>query len=502
MVWGKCYNEKIVHSVARRLVQMTDSVRKWLGILEDHGYEAYIVGGAVRDKILGKEPSDQDVVTSAKPEAVLEIARRQGFSVVENLGHNFGVAVVIVDGVPIETAAFRSEAYGADSHRPSSVWYASSLEEDVSRRDFTVNALAMDVRGKIYDYVGGVDDIRHKRLRTVGDAGTRFQEDALRMFRACRFTGQLGFIPDEDILVGMTKAFPRVNGLSLERVRHELERLLVTPYAAKGLDILVQSGLAECSCRRKKNGAYESVPILPELFHLTQTPQSKPFHMHDAWYHTLAVVQNTPPELTVRLAALFHDAAKGLPGIRGFHHGRYTDYGHAEASREMAETALARLGMRPAMVRRVGWLVAGHMKFHDYAVSAESSLMRWLRLEARSGLFRRTADLVEAMTQLKQVAKADVIGCGYSKEGADNTENFGNFLIELAADMPIGTRDLRYGPEVVALCGSRTGACLQNLLSRVQGGGLENEAGELYAAAQRWLRRQERHEGEPYVGAE
>ena len=287
---------------------MEPVVRSVLEALNEAGYEAYIVGGAVRDLLMKRTPHDYDVTTSARPEDIRAVAAARGWHTAEIQSERFGIVVLVVGGTTIETATFRGEAYGDDAHRPEQVWYASTLREDVLRRDFTVNALAMDKDGHIYDYTGGQKDIRKKRLVTVGEARRRFREDALRLFRACRFTGQLDFLPDKELIQAMPEAFHRVAGLSVERVVGEIDRLMMTPAAYKGLDVLVRTGLGACSCRRRENGAYQDVPILPECSHLPSTPQSRPFHLFDAWFHTLAVVAHTPPDLTIRYGAFFHDA--------------------------------------------------------------------------------------------------------------------------------------------------------------------------------------------------
>ena len=163
---------------------MEERACQLLTALEDAGFEAYVVGGAVRDLLMGKEPHDYDITTSARPEDIRAVAEKEGWHTVEIHGEAFGIVVVVVGGQTFEVATFRGEAYGEDSHRPDTVWYADTLREDVLRRDFTVNAMAMDWRGDIYDYVGGQKDLRKKRLVTVGDPVRRFQEDALRLFRA------------------------------------------------------------------------------------------------------------------------------------------------------------------------------------------------------------------------------------------------------------------------------------------------------------------------------
>lgn len=472
---------------------MEARVRSVLEALNENGFEAYVVGGAVRDLLMKRQPHDYDVTTSARPEDIQRVAAAKGWHTVEIQSERFGIVVLVVDGLTVETASFRGESYGADSHRPEEVWYADSLREDVLRRDFTVNALAMDKDGQIYDYVGGQKDLKRKRLVTVGDPKKRFQEDALRLFRACRFTGQLDFLPVKELTRAMPSAFGRVSGLSLERVMQELDRLMVTEAAYKGLDVFVRSGLGACSCRRKENGQYEEIPILPECSHLPDTPQSKPFHLFDAWFHTLAVVANTPPDLTIRYAALFHDIAKGLPGIRGIHKGRYTDYGHDAKGAEMAEAILLRWHKNPRMAKRIAWLVKTHMKFHYFANTGLGDVEKWLRREALEGPFGRTAELVEAVQQATELACGDVLGCGHADADTSGTASFGEYMADLASRMPVSTKDLQYDKRVPAVCQRQTGACLRVLLKRVQNQDLSNDADTLAAAAEKWYAR---HNGE------
>ena len=190
-----------------------------LAALEEAGKEGYIVGGCVRDLAMGKVPHDWDITTSARPEEMLSIAALRGWKAVDGGGRRFGTVIIVLGGENYEVTTFRSEVYGSDAHRPSEVSFAKTLKEDLMRRDFTVNAMAMDRSSRLYDEFGGLSDIERKRLRTVGDEGERFSEDALRLFRACRFVAQLDFMADSSLVKGMESAFPRVSGLSLERVR-------------------------------------------------------------------------------------------------------------------------------------------------------------------------------------------------------------------------------------------------------------------------------------------
>ncbi|EAX48511.1 Polynucleotide adenylyltransferase [Thermosinus carboxydivorans Nor1] len=264
--------------------RVPQAVQLILTALGANGYAAYIAGGAVRDLVAGRPVNDYDIATSARPEAVREIAARQGWQVVDKLGTNYGVVMVVVDGTGVEVATFRGERYGEDSHRPAEVWYADTITDDLSRRDFTVNAMAMDVAGNIIDPFGGRRDLAARLIRTVGDPNRRFGEDALRMLRACRFAAQLGFAIDDVTLAAIPANLGRMAGLSLERVRLELDKLLLGDYPHLGLAALVATGLAGASCRVKEKGEYQAVAILPELNHLVGLPQNPAYHAWDGWW--------------------------------------------------------------------------------------------------------------------------------------------------------------------------------------------------------------------------
>ena len=170
-----------------------------LSALNSAGYEAYLVGGAVRDLLLGLTPDDYDITTNAHPEQVLALCQKYNWQTVDKLGHNFGCVIIVINGIPTEVTTFRGEHYGdSDMHRPEATWYCTRLRDDLSRRDFTVNAMALAANGTLYDYFGGQQDLKSKILRTVGKAEQRYHEDALRMLRACRFVAQLGFTYVQD----------------------------------------------------------------------------------------------------------------------------------------------------------------------------------------------------------------------------------------------------------------------------------------------------------------
>lgn len=481
--------------------------QKILRVLTEAGYEAYVVGGAVRDLLLGVLPGDFDVATNARPEEVSAICQKEGWHTVDNLGRNFGCVVAVVGGVPTEITTFRSESYGSDAHRPEEIAFCRTLREDLSRRDFTVNAMAMDLDGNIYDYHNGREDLQHRILRTVGDATKRYSEDALRMLRACRFVGQLGFdyVQDSDVLppfgeedtpyyLPQNFKFPaeRCAGLSLERVRTELDKLLTSAYAGKGLMLLMATGLTDAHCRVKENGGYTEISILPELRHLAGLPQNKRFHCYNAWEHTLYAVDNSPRDLTIRWAMLLHDLGKGMPGIRGMHpDGSPSDHGHEALSAVMAQEVMARLRYPKDFARRVVWLVSRHMRFAPMMFTKERTLTRWVRAEAASGEFRTAKELTEAFTQLKEVFLADMgaTHAGKNPQLMAEGRELADAVIEIArSKMPVHTSDLAIsGSDLADIVtdGAETGAFLKYLLERVRSGNLPNEREALLEAARR-----------------
>ena len=483
-------------------------IKSILSALNAQDFEAYVVGGAVRDLLLDLEPGDFDVTTSAHPQQVLEICRAQNWRTVDNLGNNFGCVIAIVENVPVEITTFRGEAYGADAHKPEKVWYCETLREDLSRRDFTVNAMALDINGKLYDYFGGQENLQKKILRTVGKAKLRYEEDALRMFRACRFVAQLGFnyVQEDDLLpaFGMEGTpyqleqnfkFPveRCAGLSLERVRKELEKLLVSPYAGKGLMLLLATGLANATCRVKENGSFTEIPILPELEHLAGLHQNPRFHCYDTWEHTLAAIDNSPQDLEIRWALLLHDIGKGLPDVRKLNkEGQPSDHGHEAKSAELSQEIMARLRYPEKFSKLIVWLVAEHMRFAPMLLTGEKTLLRWVRSEATSGNFRNQKEMTSAYEKLVEIFLADMGATHAAKNPklmADGRA-LGEQVIEIAATkMPVATSDLQIsGKDLLSLIPqTEIKNALPYLLGRVQNGNLPNEKEALLSALRKNL---------------
>lgn len=486
-------------------------VHKALAAFNDRGFQAYVVGGAVRDLLLGKEPHDFDITTDARPEETVKICQSLGWGANDKLGNNFGCVLALAGAEQLEITTFRGERYSdADAHRPAEVWFTDDLREDLSRRDFTINALAIDRNGRIYDYFGGQQDLQKKILRTVGKAKERYTEDGLRMLRACRFVAQLGFdyVQEEGVLPPFGQEgtpyylphcfdFPveRVEGLSFERVYRELDKLLVAPYAGKGLMLMMATGLCDCSCRMKRFGVVSQVAILPELRHLVGLPQNPRFHCYDVWEHTLLAIDNAPRDLAIRWALLLHDIGKGLPEIRRLNkEGQPTDPGHEAKSAEMAAEIFHRYHYPKGFRKLVIWLIAKHMRFAPMLITGEKTLLRWVRSEARSGAFQRQEYLVDAYEKLVQVFLSDM-GATHARENHKLMEEgrlIGEQVVALARErMPVAYSDLAVsGDELLKFCSQRKiKAVYQFLLLSVQNGNLPNEKPVLIRAAKKHLNR-------------
>ena len=486
--------------------------KKILLALMTSGHKAYVVGGAVRDLLLQKRPHDYDITTSATPEEVLAVCAAHNWDTIDKLGHNFGCVVIMLDGIPTEVTTFRGERYDAsDAHKPSETWFCTSLKEDLSRRDFTINAMAMDINGKVYDYFGGMQDLKDKILRTVGNAHKRYDEDALRMLRACRFVAQLGFTYVQEgcenlppfgqsgtpyyLPHGFDFPAARCAGLSLERVRTELQKLLLAKYAGRGLMLMMATGILAACCRVRTNGQYTAVPILPEAAHLVGLAQNPKYHIYNTWEHTLLAIDNSPCQQEIRWALLLHDLGKGLPNIRRLNkEGQPTDPGHEAESAKMAQAFLTRFGFNKEQTHIITWLVAQHMRFAPMLLTGERALLRWVRGEAQSAGFRSQVKLTQAYELLTEVFLADM-GATHARDNKQlmaEGRQLGQQVTELARTrMPVAISDLALkGNSLLKLVEQPLiKDILTYLLQRVQSGNLANNYEDLLEAAKKHLSR-------------
>jgi tRNA nucleotidyltransferase/poly(A) polymerase len=327
--------------------------------LRDHGFQAYLVGGCVRDLVLGIAPKDYDIATDAPPGRVAEL-----FPGAELVGAHFGV--VLAEGV--EVATFRSDHAYRDGRRPETVTFESDPRQDALRRDFTINALFLDPldEGAIIDYVGGLDDLRRGVVRAIGAPAERFEEDHLRMLRAVRFAARLGFEIEPATMDAIGAERKLVRRVAAERVRDELARILTEGGARSGFELLDASGLLE--------------EILPEVAAFKGVAQPPEFHPEgDVWTHTLMMLEGMrAPTRTLSLGVLLHDVGKP-PTFRVAERIRFD--GHVEAGEKLAADILNRLRFSNEDRQQVIALIANHMRFKDVPHMRESTIRRFLRLD-------------------------------------------------------------------------------------------------------------------------
>lgn len=321
-------------------------VKRAAEVLKSAGKEAYLVGGALRDGLLGLVPKDWDIATDAHPDEVMALFRGQGYPTIPT-GLRFGTVTVLVGSFPVEITTFRAEGEYSDYRRPDYVRYAASIVEDLSRRDFTINALALNLKtGRLVDPFGGQRDLDRKVIRTVGRPRERFREDPLRMLRGFRLAAELGFALDGTVLLAVSAHADLVAKVARERVQAELSRLLVGNWAAAALADMAYTGLL--------------FAVVPELREGWGFPQRHPAHSWSVFQHLVETVRYTPPRLIPRLAALFHDVGKPrrfTVDAQGTGH----FYGHDRLSAELAGCILRRLRWDNRTRQAVEVLVRWHM---------------------------------------------------------------------------------------------------------------------------------------------
>ena len=352
-------------------IQIPSGAKYIIDELNKYGFEAYIVGGCVRDSLLGKTPNDWDITTSATPYEVKDIFKRT-----VDTGIEHGTVTVLVDkciagktdsvaGYAFEVTTYRVDGEYKDHRRPESVTFTASLEEDLKRRDFTINAMAYNDTVGLVDIFGGREDLANGIVRCVGNPAERFDEDALRILRAVRFAAQLGFDIEEDTKEAMRKQAIFLRDISAERIQVELTKLITS----KNPGMLVT--------------AYElglTSVILPEFDLMMQTGQNNPHHIYCVGEHTIRVMENVPPDKVLRYAALLHDSGKpackvtGEDGIDHF-------YGHPKVSADIARKVLRRLKLDNNTIDSTCKLVL----YHDYFLKEVSQAKAFRRFMSKLG---------------------------------------------------------------------------------------------------------------------
>ena len=444
------------------------------------GRVLYLVGGPVRDALLGRLHEDLDFATDARPEEILRIVSNLGPT--WTTGITFGTVgvLVVTDGVEhrCEITTYRSDVYDADSRKPE-VTYGDTIEGDLARRDFAVNAMAVELplqaARPIVDPFGGLDDLTKRRLRTPGPAERSFDDDPLRMLRAARFAAQLDFSVDRAALDAIRRMAPRLAIVSAERIRDELTKLVLAPNPRRGLELLVETGLVEY--------------CLPEIGRLKETVDEHRRHK-DVYAHTLTVLEQTmaledEPDLILRLAALLHDIGKpktksiGPGGKVSFHH-------HEVVGRDMTRQRLAELRFPKDVIDDVSRLVELHLRFHGYAQGewTDSAVRRYVR--DAGPLLDRLHKLTRSDCTTRNAAKARALAAAY-----DSLEQRISELAE-QEDLERLRPDLD-GNEIMAILGIRpgpqVGAAYRHLLDlRIERGPLRHD--DAVTELRRWAAEQ------------
>ncbi len=328
------------------------------------GHQAYWVGGCVRDRLLGQEAKDIDVATDATPAEA-----RMLFPDSEMVGAAFGVLLVKSGGTAIEVATFRVDHEYKDGRRPEGVTFTRSAEQDVQRRDFTINGLLYDpIERRVLDYVGGQADLEAKIVRAIGDPEKRFEEDRLRMLRAVRFAARLGFEIEPETLEAIRRQAPGIEKIAAERIRGELNRILTEGAARRGFELLDHTRLL--------------AHILPEVKNLQGVEQPPQYHPEgDVWTHTMIMLEGLPAGCTPTLAmgVLLHDIGK--PGTFERAPDRIRFNGHVELGVEIAERICRRLRYSNAETEQILALVENHMRFAHVKEMRQSKLKRFVRMD-------------------------------------------------------------------------------------------------------------------------
>jgi tRNA nucleotidyltransferase (CCA-adding enzyme) len=428
-------------------MRIPPDVHAVLTALSSEGFESYLVGGCVRDMLLGKAPKDYDICTDATPEQMCGVFA--GFSVYET-GLRHGTLTVRSGDAFVEVTTYRIDGDYSDNRRPDSVVFVRSLREDLARRDFTMNALACDKAGAVADPFGGREAIEAQRIECVGEAEARFEEDSLRILRGLRFASVLGFGIAKDTAAAMRAKGHLLQNISAERIREELGKLLCGKSAGAVL-------------RKYADVIFEALPALAPMHGFRQ---NNPYHDSDVWGHTAKVVESIPPVPHLRWAALLHDSGK--PHCYSEKDGCGHFYGHPKISGEIAETILSNLRFDTKTKEKILLLV----RLHDLPIIASDTQIK-----------RRLNQVgEEALRDLLLIRRADTAGHSAVCQMMHFAEldAFEEKLDDVLATQPVFTlKGLAVNGDDLIAAGYRQGkgigAALELLLSAVIEGKCENE---------------------------
>ena len=355
-----------------------------------NGFQIYLVGGAVRDGILGIETKDFDFTTNASSEDSIKMLNKNDYKTTE-IGRAFGTIETTVGDYSIHITTYREDKYNKDSRKPE-IKTSGELETDLSRRDFTVNAIAYDINNsELIDPHGGLKDLSEGLIRTPDTADISFSDDPLRMLRACRFVSTHGFTPNNELFKAISKNVERIEIVSTERIRDEFTKLLTGKEPSLGLKAFVESGLSEL--------------IMPELNELKIEVDPK-HHHKDVYEHTMVVLDRVSPTLVSRMSALLHDIGK--PKTKGIENGKVHFRHHEVVGAKMSKKILKRLKYDNETIKKVSLLVENHLRPHTFKMGWTDSAVRRYIIDA-GGLLEELNDLVRADITTKNKAKYEEI---------------------------------------------------------------------------------------------
>ena len=406
-------------------------VSRILAILSEGGFDAYIVGGCVRDLVMNRDPNDWDITTNATPETIVKLFEDKEYRVVYE--NNFGTVAIVLEEEPIDSAIrtieitpYRTEGVYSDNRRPDTIEFADTLEEDLSRRDFTCNALAYDVAKKeLVDNYGGIADMGQGMLRAVGDPVERFNEDALRIMRAIRFAGQLDFQIEEKTFHALRETAHLLPNISWERIRDEFTKLVMSEGIYVGLNLMKDVGIAE--------------HVVPELAEGIDVDQNRS-HIYTVWEHNIRAGQTAAEQgwpLHVRLAALFHDCGKPRTKRYDKAQKQTTFYGHEVVGARMVRGFLERLKFAKDVSRTVVKLVRHHMFFSDTEQITLSAVRRMIRNVGH-----------EHIWDLMNVRRSDRIGMGRPKAAPYRLRKYESMIEEALRD-PVSVGMLKLNGDIM-----------------------------------------------------
>lgn len=418
-------------------ILIPDNVEKIIEELELYGYEAYIVGGCVRDSLLGRTPKDYDIATSAAPEQVKECL--SAYKVIDT-GLKHGTVTVLSDDY-VEVTTFRMDSAYSDHRHPDEVTFSDNLLDDLSRRDFTVNAMAYNHRTGVIDKFGGQKDLFKRKIKCVGEPAVRFNEDALRILRALRFASQLDFEIDDLTATAVHDMYRLLGEVSKERIASELNGIV--------------TGRAPCEVLKRFSDVLSF--IIPEIRPCIGFEQHSRYHVYDVWDHTAAAVEHSAPETEVRLALLLHDIAK--PVCCNFDdEGNGHFYGHEKTGAEMAEKILRSLKYPNDTIETVCKLI----KFHYVTPVDDNVVVKQLLSAVGSEDFFRLAEVIKGDSRAKQRI------CFERVQIVENMELRAKEILDKKECISISQLDIN-GADVAALGarGRQIGDILNKLLALV-----------------------------------